>query len=110
MSSTPQVVTVDSAGPVTTVAVTGDLDLATSPQLERAFSAALELSDSWVIDLREVGFIDSCGMRALLRARRDALRREGTLTVRPGTDAMMRPLVLANVASLFTWEQDGEAA
>ena len=103
-------ITVATKGPVTTVRVRGDLDLATSPQLERAFSAALELSDTWVVDLAEVGFIDSCGMRSLLRVRREALHRGGALSVRPGSEAMMRPLVLANVDRLFTFVEDDRAA
>jgi anti-sigma B factor antagonist len=53
------------------IAVAGEIDLATVPELERAIDSAL-LSDSLplVIDLTESSFMDSTGLRALVMAKR----------------------------------------
>ena len=47
----------------------GELDLATVPLLERAFDAALRDDDAEVIvvDLTELGFMDSTGIHLLIR-------------------------------------------
>jgi anti-anti-sigma regulatory factor len=47
----------------------GELDLATAPLLENAFSAALrdEQTDMIVMDLTELSFMDSTGIRLLVQ-------------------------------------------
>jgi anti-anti-sigma factor len=47
----------------------GELDLATVPLLESAFDAALKDDDAAmiVLDLRELGFVDSTGIHLLIR-------------------------------------------
>jgi anti-sigma B factor antagonist len=68
------------AGPTVTVAVSGEIDLATVGDLERGVTTALdELTDvpaagpcSVRVDLSEVSFIDSAGISALLKGRRAA--------------------------------------
>lgn len=48
------------------VRVRGELGIATTPQLERALDASL--ARVVVLDLRELSFIDSCGIHAIVRA------------------------------------------
>lgn len=62
--------------------VTGDLDLATAPELRTAFTE-LGGNEPVTVDLAELTFIDSSGIHALLRCARDL---DGGA-----------PLVLANV-------------
>ena len=50
-----------------TVRLTGELDIATAPALAEALSASLLRSRLVVIDLRELGFIDSCGVRTVVK-------------------------------------------
>jgi anti-anti-sigma factor len=59
---------VDADDPrVTVLAVSGDLDLATSEQLERSISdAAGSRPSEIVLDLRQVNFMDSSGLRAIV--------------------------------------------
>ena len=48
----------------------GEIDLATAPELEACLDALFESGTRRIIiDLRDVTFIDSTGLRALLRAR-----------------------------------------
>src|ERR1700722_7244620 len=50
------------------VHVAGELDLLTAPQLERTLHDAQVHNRVVVIDMREVGFIDSAGIHVLLAA------------------------------------------
>ena len=71
------------------VVLEGDLDLATADRFERAMSRAFELADTWSIDASALHFVDSSGVRALLRAHAEAQRRGGRLPVR-GLDGSAR--------------------
>ena len=60
-------------GDAAVVVPTGELDLATAPALEDALGRAFDGgSGRVVLDLRELEFIDSSGLRTLLTARRRA--------------------------------------
>lgn len=57
---------------VIVLAVTGDLDLATSEHLERAITdAAGDHPAEIVLDLRAVNFMDSSGLRAIVASGED---------------------------------------
>ena len=49
--------------------VVGELDVATTPQLRAAFQGAV-FADQPVLDLSELTFVDSCGIRAILELAR----------------------------------------
>jgi anti-sigma B factor antagonist len=55
----------------TTVSVAGELDLATADELSRAVRSGLA-TGAVIIDLREVTFMDSAGVRALNTALRES--------------------------------------
>jgi anti-sigma B factor antagonist len=50
------------------VTVRGELDLATAPELETALLERLDAGDDVVLDLRELEFMDSSGLRVLVTA------------------------------------------
>jgi anti-sigma B factor antagonist len=50
------------------VAVSGELDMATAPQLEDALSDAARDSTAVILDLSGLEFIDSSGLHTILRA------------------------------------------
>src|SRR5437762_12740227 len=66
------------------VVIRGELDLATAPDLETALQERLDSGRDVVVDLRELDFMDSTGLRVLAAAH---TRVEGTeqrfLIVRP---------------------------
>ena len=64
----------------TTIAVAGELDLANAEEFVRAVRAALR-EGPVVIDLTEVVFMDSAGVRALNTALHEAAEREQELRV-----------------------------
>jgi anti-anti-sigma factor len=80
------------------VILAGELDLATAPQLEAmteqlCSNGAREL----VLDLREVAFIDSTGLRAILRAREHCEGHRCELFLTPGQPAVQRLFELTGV-------------
>jgi anti-sigma B factor antagonist len=58
---------------VTVIAVSGELDLASADQLDKAIRDAEQSATGWiVIDLEDLSFLDSTGLSVLLQARRRA--------------------------------------
>jgi anti-sigma B factor antagonist len=62
------------AGDAIVVAPAGEIDLATIPPLQDEIDVALTESGALVLDLREVTFIDSAGLRLVLETSRRAAR------------------------------------
>jgi anti-sigma B factor antagonist len=60
-------VSVDGAD-VATIAIAGDLDLSTAPELERSLSGVQNNGRPVLLDLRRVSFMDSSGLRVILAA------------------------------------------
>ena len=64
----------------------GELDMGTVELLETRISTALDASSTVLLDLAGVSFIDSCGLRLLLRSSDRAMRLGRTFfIVRPST-------------------------
>ncbi len=87
------------------VAPMGELDIATAPRLEGTIRELLESGfDHIVLDLANVEFLDSNGLRLILRlhasAEEDGLR----FQVRPGPPAVQRIFTLSGTAELIALE------
>jgi anti-sigma B factor antagonist len=82
----------------------GELDLATSGKLEQEVRRVQTAGAARILlDLREVDFIDSTGLRMLLSLRNDAARNGHALTLAPPGPAGMRVLELTGTRGLFDW-------
>ena len=57
------------SGPRVEIAIQGELDLATSPQLEAEFEriGRLDGVELVIVDLRELAFLDSTGLEAIVK-------------------------------------------
>jgi anti-sigma B factor antagonist len=84
------------------VAVTGELDLATSPELEAALERTSSGPDVVILDLRGVSFMDSTGLSLLVKARRRAQDAHQQLAVVKGGAQVQRLLELTGVAERLT--------
>jgi anti-sigma B factor antagonist len=82
----------------------GELDLVTAPDLERRLRELRESgSDHVLLDLRELAFIDSTGLRVVMREH-DAARADGrTFQVIRGAPAVQRIFDLACVTQQLTF-------
>ena len=85
------------------VSVAGDVDLATVGQLDRDIRAAVEAeqTSSIVVDLAEVGFLDSSGIASLLRGRRLADTAEKSYRATGATGMVWQVLDLTGVWALL---------
>jgi anti-anti-sigma factor len=93
------------------VAVRGELDLATAPLLaERLEEAIRESEGAFVADLSELGFLDSSGLHALLRALALLGREDRLLALVCPPGSVRRVLELAGVADMFTLYDSREDA
>jgi anti-anti-sigma factor len=92
-----------ATGTRTVVAVSGDLDLVTTPQLE-AFVAQQPLAGCAVleIDLAGVPSVGSVGLSVLLGVRRWALQRGIELRIRGTQPSVWRAFEVTGLAGVFT--------
>ena len=85
------------------LAASGELDLRTSPDLEerldRAWAAGAELV---ILDLRQIDFMDSTGLRVLLGSHQRAQETGRRFALVRGADQVERVLTLTGVHDLLT--------
>jgi anti-sigma B factor antagonist len=80
----------------------GELDLATVDQLATPVRELCQAGfTTLVIDLSELAFIDSTGIRALLEAQTTAERHEVALRVLPGPPVVQRALEITGVGDVL---------
>jgi anti-sigma B factor antagonist len=85
-----------------TVAVTGEIDLATAPQLREAVETAFSFGAPEVlVDLAGTTFMDSSGLHVLIDAARRAAEQGRTLTIDCPPGNVRRVIDLAGVAELL---------
>ncbi len=87
------------------LALSGELDLASAPALERQLQAA-ETSGlaRVVVDLRELEFLDSAGLHVLLEAHRRWAESGLQLVLRPGPRSVQRMFELTGTVSALRFE------
>lgn len=93
----------DPAG-VLRLKLLGELDLATVPILHQRLASASERKESVILDLSELEFIDSSGLRVLITAHADASRDGWSLRFTEPGDRIRRVFVVAGVASHFDFD------
>lgn len=87
------------------LALSGELDLASAPMLERELREAEALGPSrLVIDLGGLAFMDSTGLQALLRARERANNNRHQLSLRRAPHQVQRVFELTKTVDAFTFE------
>lgn len=85
----------------TTVVPRGELDLATAPELEGWLEDLRRECADVIIDLSEVTFLDSSGLRVLLRARREAQRMQTGLRIEHPTRNVRRAIEAAGLTDVL---------
>lgn len=88
------------------VSVSGEVDLHTAPEMEREFVEVLQLGGSTVVvDLAEVGFIDSTVLGLLLRYQPRFRNRGGDLVLVSDDRRILRTLEITGLDRVFRIEQ-----
>lgn len=89
----------------TVLSLAGELDIASAPLLEQAAEGLERSGDRpLVIDLSEVTFMDSTGLRALLLVRQQAAEGDRQLFLRPGPRQVQRVFELSGTLDRFQFE------
>ena len=98
-------------GDAAVVVPTGELDYGSAPALEASLARAFaDAARRVVLDLRELEFIDSGGLHALLVARRQAEAAGKAFSLVAGHHGLRRTLEIAGVHHVFSWAPAGEIA
>ncbi len=85
------------------LAVSGEIDLAAASRLAEALTSLIEdSSGNALVELSGVGFIDSSGVRELLKAKRAAQVAGGELSLLNPSSACRHVLEISGVLSEFT--------
>ena len=94
------------AGPTTVIALSGELDPATAPTLEKAVAGLVadESVSHVVLDLSAVSFLDSSGLRALVSSRDQLAARGATMALRRPTANTRRVLDITGLSDAIDVE------
>jgi anti-anti-sigma factor len=89
-------------GGATRIAPAGELDIATTPALEQAIAEATgEPGAALVLDLRELTFMDSTGLRTLAQTNARAEDEGFTLAIVRGSSQIERVLEISGLGALL---------
>lgn len=95
-------VTVDSAASARVVRVDGEIDMSTAPALERTLLREIEAGDGAVeLDLANVGFFGSEGVRLVTLAARQAAERGVRFAIVDASESVRRVLEVLELDGLL---------
>ena len=102
MAITDLAIDARTAGAWDVVAVRGEIDLSTSPQLRAALEHALDRGAQRIlVDLRDVHFLDSSGLAVLLGGLERSRERGGELAIVCAEGAVLRVLAITGLDRVF---------
>jgi len=90
----------------TLLVLEGEVDPHTTEQLDEAVDAALASAGDLVLELSGVTFIDSAGLRSLIRAQRQVDEAGGSLVLRAPRPSTRRVLEITGLTDELTVESD----
>ena len=86
------------------IALEGELDISTVPELEEAVAAArAEGASEVIIDMSDLEFMDSTGLRFLVQSDERAREEGWRLALVRGPDPVQRVLEITRMAGRLTW-------
>ena len=90
---------------VHTLALSGELDLAVSPELEAVmFQLLADGPDVLIVDLSSLTFIDSTGIGMVLLIRAEADKHGCELRIIPGRENVQRIFELTGLEEVLPWD------
>lgn len=91
-----------TVGDIPVVAVRGEIDVYSAPQLKDSLAALLDTgSRAVVVDLTEVGFLDSTGLGALVATRTTATDAGGRLPIVCDRDRILKLFRITGLDGVF---------
>ena len=92
-----------TSGPTVELVIRGELDPHTAPQLDDELAALIHDDGvtTLVLDVAGIDFIDSSGLRSLIRAQQTIAARGGAVVLRAPSAATLRLLEITNLEPQF---------
>jgi len=87
---------------VTVAVLTGEIDLASCTRLGQQLTEIVATGDRVELDMSNVAFMDSTGLRVLVAAKEDSRRRGGSLVVTAASEPVRRLLEITGLAGEFS--------
>ena len=87
----------------TIIEVTGRLDTITAPTLDSSINECAELTENLILDLKNLVYISSAGLRVLLSAQKK-MQKHGTMKVINVCEAVMEVLEMTGFADILVIE------
>ncbi len=100
---------IDDHPPNLNIRLAGEIDLGTAPQLKQAVDGHARIGQTLTIDLREVTFVDSMGLAALVRAQHRAVARGGRLQLVAPGERVLAVFRMTLLDRIFRWVDPEEA-
>ena len=91
-------------GDVNEVKLVGRLDVKAAREAEAAFAEASQAAPNVLLDMTELDYIASAGLRALKRLRTDVRKNNGTLTLRGVQDDVMEVFEMTGFVAMLEFE------
>ena len=86
-----------------TIALKGRLDTSTAPQFEEAVKESLDGMTSFILDLKELEYMSSAGLRIILTAQK-TMNKQGKMVIRNVNDTIMEVFDMTGFADILTIE------
>ncbi len=104
-------ITTDRDGDVCSMTLVGEVDVYTAPRLKEELISAVQSGCSNVIvNMEEVGFIDSSGLGVLVSALRRARERDGVVRIVCTRDNILKIFRITGLDKVFPIFADAEEA
>ena len=85
------------------IALEGRLDTVTAPRLETELNASLDGITDLIIDMKDLEYISSAGLRVLLSAQK-TMNKQGSLVIRNVSDLIMEIFEVTGFVDVLTIE------
>ena len=86
-----------------TMKLGGRLDTTTAPELEKAFEENMEVSKDLILDMKELEYISSAGLRVLLTAQKK-MNQSGKMKLTGVSDEVMEVFEITGFSDILTIE------
>ena len=93
-------------GTAVTMSLQGRLDTATAPQMEAELKKDMEEVTRLILDMRELEYLSSAGLRVILNAQKMMGKRGGGMVVRHVNETIMEVFELTGFSDILTIEQE----
>lgn len=86
-----------------TMKLGGRLDTTTAPELEKAFEENMDVSKDLILDMKELEYISSAGLRVLLAAQK-RMNQSGKMKLTGVSDEVMEVFEITGFSDILTIE------